>query len=283
MLREAGRPGDTVAETVRRAQADHPAAHTLVAEVRALAEEAAAWTAEHGLVPYADGEFAVLPAPASRRHVMAGLAAAAPAEPDAPSHFHITLPDPDWPEDRRLQWLSVFNRSFLTAFVVHEAAPGHFSHGRALRRAEGAVRRTLMSEAFSEGWAVYAEQLALEEGFRAHDPRTAVGIALSGLQRATRLSCAIGLHTGAMTAEEAAHRFARDAFLSAPAAAAEADRALWEPEYGHYTWGKTVIEEVRDRARKAWGPRFSLPRFHTALLALGSPPLGLLGTAVEHG
>ncbi|MCX4821283.1 DUF885 domain-containing protein [Streptomyces sp. NBC_01142] len=283
VLREARAPGESVAETVRKAQADHPPADDLLEEARALAAEAAAWAAERNLVPYSDGECLVLPAPASRRHVMAGLQPAAPGEADAASLFHITTPDPAWPQGEQEQWLSVLNRSFLAAFVLHEVAPGHFSHGRALRRAEGDVRRILMSEAFTEGWAVYAEHLALEEGFRAHDPRTAVGIALSGLQRATRLSCAIGLHTGAMTVQDAERRFTEDAFLEGPAARAEARRGLWDPQYGHYTWGKTAIFQVRERARAAWGAAYSPARFHSALLALGAPPLGLLDTAVERG
>ncbi|WP_405613923.1 DUF885 domain-containing protein [Streptomyces sp. NBC_01511] len=283
ILRAAGAPGDSVRETVRKAQADRPPADRVVEEARVLAAEAVAWAAARGLVPYGDGECLVLPAPASRRHVMAGLRPAAPGEPDAASLFHITPPDPTWPPREQEQWLSVFNRSFLAAFVVHEVAPGHHSHGRALRRARGDVRRTLMSEAFTEGWAVYAEHLALEEGFRSHDPRTAVGIALSGLQRAVRLSCAIGLHTGAMTVEDAEHRFTEDAFLEGPAALAEARRGLWDPQYGHYTWGKTAILQVRERAKSRWGAGYSPARFHSALLALGAPPLGLLDTAVERG
>ena len=41
--------------------------------------------------------------------------------------------------------------------------------------------------------------------------------------------------------------------------------------------------DLRERARKEWGDGFTLLRFHTALLALGSPPLGLLGTALTRG
>ncbi|MFG3256845.1 DUF885 family protein [Streptomyces sp. NPDC048172] len=285
LLRDACGTAVSTAESVRALQADHPAAEDLLDEARTLAEEARAWTAASGLVPphCAEGACEVRPAPASRRSVLAGLRAAAPYERDAPSVFHLTPPGPGLPEAEREQWLSVFHRAFLPAFVLHEVAPGHFTHGRALRRVTGDVRRTLHSEAFTEGWAVYAEQLALEEGFLAHDRRFAAGVALSGLQRATRLSCAIGLHTGALTVADAVHAFEREAFLTPPAARAEADRALWDPEYGHYTWGKLALLGVRERARLAWGPGFSLLRFHSALLALGAPPLGLMDAVLEQG
>jgi len=55
------------------------------------------------------------------------------------------------------------------------------------------------------------------------------------------------------------------------------------PTYGRYTWGKLEIMALRERARKEWGPAFSLRRFHAAMLDLGSPPLGLLGSAVQRG
>ncbi|NGN66836.1 DUF885 domain-containing protein [Streptomyces sp. A7024] len=276
-------PGRPLAETLAAVRADHPAADGLVAEVRELAHEVLAWTAAAGVAPTDDGVCETRPAPPSRRYAFAMLNAAAPYETDGPSRFYVTPPDPAWPPAEREQWLSFFNRAFLPAFVLHEVAPGHFTHGRALRGAASEVRRTLQSTGFTEGWAVYAEQLALEAGFRAGDPRFALGVALSGLQRAVRLECSIGLHTGALSVADAARLFAADAHLAPKAARAEAERGLWDPEYGHYTWGKLAILDLRDRARTAWGGGFTLRRFHDALLALGAPPLGLLDTALERG
>jgi uncharacterized protein (DUF885 family) len=166
---------------------------------------------------------------------------------------------------------------------VHEVAPGHFSHGRALRHAPTAVRRTLFSSAFIEGWAHYAEEVCVEEGFRADDPRFAIGVWLGALIRVTRLACAIGLHTAGMTVAEGARRFESDTALLGPAALSEARRATFDPTYGRYTWGKLEIMDLREQARQKWGAGFSLRRFHTALLDLGSPPLGLLQTAVDRG
>ncbi|HEY3479553.1 MAG TPA: DUF885 family protein, partial [Streptomyces sp.] len=133
---------------------------------------------------------------------------------------------------------------------------------------------------FCEGWAHYVEEVCLEEGFRARDPRFAIGVALEALVRVTRLTCAIGLHTGAMDLEDATQLFMRDAHLARAGAASEARRGTFDAGYGRYTWGKLEIMRLRERARRAWGKDFSLPRFHTALLSLGSPPLGLMDTAL---
>ncbi len=99
----------------------------------------------------------------------------------------------------------------------------------------------------------------------------------------TRLACAIGVHTAGMSVEEGARRFEADTHLAGPAALSEARRATFDPTYGRYTWGKLEIMDLREQARKQWGNGFTLLRFHTALMELGSPPLGLLGTALDRG
>ena len=145
----------------------------------------------------------------------------------------------------------------LPGITVHEVAPGHFSHGRALRHVTCEVRRTLHSSAFIEGWAHYGEELCVEEGFGAEDPRIPIGVWLEALVRVTRLACAIGVHSAGMTIDDAARRFEADTHLSGPAAVSEARRATFDPTYGRYTWGKLEILKLRERARKDLGRRLS--------------------------
>ncbi|GAA0280274.1 DUF885 family protein [Cryptosporangium japonicum] len=262
-------PGQPTATTVAELLADHPDATGVLAEAQTLTHEVIAWSNASGLMPDTDGECLVGPAPESRQWAMAMMDWAAPYERDAPSWYHVTPPDPSWPRSEQEEWLSVFNRSSLPAITVHEVAPGHYTHGRALRRLDSDVRRLLLSGAFVEGWAHYVEELALEEGFRAGDPRFQAGVALEALVRVVRLLCAIGLHSGAMSVAEATARFTEHAFLSGPAAVSEARRGTFDPTYGRYTWGKLVLRDLRERAGTT--PR----RFHEDLLALGAPPLGL--------
>jgi len=273
-------PGRAVGEVITSLLADHPDAGGVIDEARGQVEEAVAFTHQRDLVPGLDGECLVGPTPPARRWAFAMMSWAGPYEPDAPSWYHITPPEPTWPPAQQEEWLEAFNRTTLPAITVHEVAPGHFAHGRVMRRVAGDVRKTLMSASFIEGWAHYAEQLCVDEGFRADDPRFRAGVAIEALVRVTRLAVSIGVHTGQMSMDEAARRFEDDAHLQGPAARSEAARATFDPTYGRYTWGKLEILKLRERARAAWGPDFSLRRFHKELLDLGAPPLGLMASGL---
>ncbi|MGH3329038.1 MAG: DUF885 family protein [Streptomycetales bacterium] len=276
-------PERTPAELIPELLGDHPDIDGVIDEARRQTDEVIAFTRERELAPHLDGVCLVGPAPESRRWAMAMMCPSAPGEPDAASWYRVTPPDPSWPGEEVEEWLSMFSRTTLPAVTVHEVAPGHFAHARALRHVASPVRRVLFSMAFAEGWAHYIEEVCLDEGFRADDPRFAVGVCIEALVRVTRLSCAIGLHTGAMTVGEATRRFQDHAYLARAAAASEARRGTFDATYGRYTWGKLVIGDLREAARARWDGGFSLQRFHAALLDLGSPPLGLTRAALERG
>lgn len=269
-------PGIAVPEAVAQLLTDHPDPDGVITEATAQTAEVLAWTREHDFAP-TDAECFVRPSPPPYRWSVASLSPVAAYEPISPSFYNITPPDTDWPAAEQAEWLSMFSRTTLPAITIHEVAPGHFSHFLSMQQLTSDVRKSLHSEAFIEGWAHYCEEMALEEGFRDGDAHYAAGVAIEGLVRVTRLAMAIALHTGAATVEEAAAEFTRHAFLQGPAALSEARRGTFDPTYGRYTWGKLEILRLREQARQAWGAQFSLPRFHRELLALGSPPLGLMG------
>ena len=274
-------PGVPPSRLVPELLRDHPSAGGIYAAARKTIGEATAFVTGNGLLPPLGGACEVGPAPPSRRWAAAMMYWAAPFEDDAPGRYYVSPPDESWDADARHEWLAVFSATMGPAITVHEVTPGHFAHGRMLRQlARGDVRRSLFSAAFVEGWAQYAGELMVEQGFRADDPRFAIGVCLDALVAVTGLAAALGIHQGTMTVADATARFEADAFLPGAAARSEATRATYDPTYGRYTWGKLEIMSLRDEALAAWGTTFSLRRFHEALLALGAPPLGTMGDAL---
>jgi len=274
-------PGVAPSQLVRELLRDHPGEEGIYAAVRETIGEATAFVTGNGLLPPAGGACEVGPAPPSRRWAAAMMYWTGPFEDDAPARYYVSPPEESWDEQAKHEWLAVFSATMGPAVTVHEVTPGHFAHGRMLRQlVRGDVRRSLFSEAFVEGWAHYAEELMVEQGFRAYDPRFAIGVYLNALVGVTGLACALGIHQKTMTVDDATARFEADAFLLGPAARSEATRATYDPTYGRYTWGKLEIMALRDQALAAWGTGFSLRRFHEALLALGAPPLGMMGDAL---
>jgi len=274
-------PGVPPSRLVPQLLRDHPGEEGIYAAARETIDAATDFVTGRDLLPPLGGACEVGPAPPSRRWAAAMMYWTGPFEDDAPARYYVSPPDESWDEEARNEWLATFSATMGPVVTVHEVMPGHFAHGRMPRQfARGDVRRSLFSEAFGEGWAQYAAELMVEQGFRADDPRFAIGVCLDALVAVTGLASALGIHRGTMTVDDATARFEADAFLLGPAARGEAARATYDPTYGRYTWGKLEIMSLRDQARAAWGAKFSLRRFHEALLALGSPPLGTMGDAL---
>jgi Bacterial protein of unknown function (DUF885) len=275
-------PGATPERLVRELLRDHPGEEAIYAAARETIDEATAFVIDHDLLPPPGGACEVGPAPPSRRWAAAMMYWTGPFEDDAPARYYVSPPDESWDEEAKHEWLATFSATMGPAITVHEVTPGHFAHGRMLRQiVRGDVRRSLYSEAFVEGWAHYAEELMVDQGFRADDPRFAIGVYLDALVGVTGLASALGIHRGTMTVADATARFEADAFLLGPAARSEATRAIYDPACGGYTWGKLEIMSLRDKALAAWDPAFSLRRFHEALLSLGAPPLGTMADALR--
>ena len=231
-----------------------------------------------GSCPSSGGPASSGPAPTSRRYVVAMMSWTGPYEAEAPAWFYVNPPDPSWVDETKDQWRSLFSATTLPAITAHEVTPGHFAHGRMIRlTARGDVRRSLASVAFVEGWAHYAEELLVEEGFREEDPR----FRDRGVDRGARAG-----HTTRRRARGAPrHDVGRGGDGPLPGGClfgtargrVRGAPATFDPTYGRYTWGKLEIQALRNEAIARWGPRFGLRRFHEALLELGAPPLGTIG------
>lgn len=190
------------------------------------------------------------------------------------AHYYITRPDPTWPKKEQEEYL--MSLGILMATTVHEVYPGHFLQAQWIRKAPTRAQKMLASYSFVEGWAHYGEQMMVEEGFGAEDPQNKLGQLADALLRNCRVVASLGIHTEGMTLAQAEKRFITDCHQDKATAHEQAVRGTFDPGYFAYTLGKVQILALRDEAKKRLGAKFSLQKFHDALLSHGSPPVPLI-------
>jgi uncharacterized protein (DUF885 family) len=170
----------------------------------------------------------------------------------------------------------------IDVVAFHEAVPGHHLQLSRLQLLGDlpALQRQRSLPVFSEGWGLYAEQLAEETGLYA-DERGLLGAVSTALMRAVRLVVDTGLHAFGWSRPRAV-RYAVDHVPLPPEfMAAEIDRYIVMPGQALcYLTGKLEIERLRDTARRRLGPAFSLPGFHAAVLDHGSLPMPTLARSI---
>jgi len=170
-------------------------------------------------------------------------------------------------------------RFTLPTLTYHEASPGHHFQIAVALEAEGIpmLRKMPLFSGYTEGWALYAEQLADEMGVYENDPLGRLGYLQSFLFRAARLVTDSGLHHKRWSREQAV-RYMVDTLGDAESTmTTEVERyCVWPGQACSYKLGHTVWDRTRTRARAALGDRFDIRGFHDTALAAGAIPLEVL-------
>ena len=169
----------------------------------------------------------------------------------------------------------------MTTLFLHEGQPGHHFHLALMQEMHlPDFRKFGGNNAFTEGWALYAETLGKEMGLY-DDPADHVGHLTDELLRAVRLVVDTGMHAQGWSREQSI-AYMRDTLGYDAVAKSETERYMaWPGQALGYKIGALKIIELRRRATQALGPKFSLPKFHEVVLSDGTLPLSLLEAKVE--
>ncbi len=185
-------------------------------------------------------------------------------------------------------WINLRDPAVLPSFKLktltyHEANPGHH-----LQAAFGmgvgtpVIATALYSNAFGEGWGLYAEALAKEMGLYAKDPYGDLGRLQDELWRAVRLVVDTGMHSLRWSRAQAIDYAITTAGVHPLEAEAEIDRyAVWPGQALGYKIGMLEIQRLRRVAQEALGDRFDVRAFHVEVLKDGAVPLQVLETKVQ--
>ena len=200
-------------------------------------------------------------------------------EPSAAAHYSLPAPDGSRPG---IFWVPLRGPNFdmvrMRSLAYHEAVPGHHFQLAIQQELTGipkfrSQRVFSGGSAHSEGWALYTERLAVEQGWYEGDVPGLLGALGSELFRARRLVVDTGLHTKGWTRQQA---------IDYGIGAQEVERYVaWPGQANAYMIGMLRIVELRDKAKKELGDKFSLPGFHDLVLGAGSVPLDVLGELVD--
>jgi uncharacterized protein (DUF885 family) len=182
-------------------------------------------------------------------------------------------------------WVNLGDTSRHTRFSVptlafHEGIPGHVWQGEYANRLP-LIRSLLSFNAYSEGWALYAEQLGDELGAYDDDPVGRLGYLQSLAFRACRMVVDTGLHAHGWTRDQAIEWFASTNGSGLAEVTAEVDRyCSWPGQACGYKMGHSEILRQRARAKAALGARYDLRDFDQAVVDGGNVPLDVLGENV---
>jgi uncharacterized protein (DUF885 family) len=170
----------------------------------------------------------------------------------------------------------------MVTLFLHEGQPGHHFHIALMQELNlPNFRKFGGNNAFTEGWALYAETLGTEMGLY-DKPEDWFGHLNDEMLRAVRLVVDTGMHAKGWTREQSIKYMRETLGYPQSLAKSETERYMaWPGQALGYKIGSLKIQELRQRAEKALGPKFSLPKFHEIVLGEGTLPLSLLEAKVD--
>ena len=253
---------------------DRPPRSQLVETATAGVEEARAFVQTHDLITLPDGPVRVILMPEFQRGFsVAYCDSPGPLERDLETFYAVSpIPD-DWTEAQTISFLREYNNRGTLDIAVHEAMPGHYVQIWHANRYPSTLRAVLSSGSFVEGWAVYAEEMMVEQGFRAGDPLYRLSQLKVQLRTITNAIIDQAIHVDGMSQEEMMRLLTQTAFQEEREAAGKWRRAqLSFTQLSTYFVGFQEHLETRDAARAKDGAEFNLKRYHDGVLSYGSPP-----------
>jgi uncharacterized protein (DUF885 family) len=205
-------------------------------------------------------------------------------EPGAPAAYggagsiDGTIPGKYW---INLRTTSLHSKYSLADLTFHEAIPGHIWQGE-YTHSMPLVRQLLAFNAYSEGWGLYAEQLADELGAYETDPVGRLGYLQSIAFRACRLVADTGIHAKGWTREQGVQFFVDVNGSNPEEVASEVDRyCAWPGQACGYKVGHSEINRQREKAKTTLGAEFDVRAFNDTVVRGGNVPLDVLARNVD--
>jgi uncharacterized protein (DUF885 family) len=203
-------------------------------------------------------------------------------DPTADSLYAVSPPPGDWPAARQEAFFREYNRAMLQILTIHEAYPGHYVQLEYGNRHPSLIRKVLYSGVFAEGWAVYTEQMMLDQGYgdgdlslRLHQLKFYIRAVLNAILDHK-------MHCANMTDAEALKLLMDRGFQTEGEAVGKVQRAKQSScQLSTYFVGRTAFYRLRQKVQREQGDRFELGNYHEAVLSHGTLPVKYLPELVK--
>lgn len=275
---------DTIRLVLAELNRDHGKVEDLVSDARATVARIKEFIAANDILRLPDPDRCqIIEMPEFQRgNAVAYLNPAPPLDANAASVYAVSPPPRDWDARRVASFLEEYNRYMLQILTIHEAYPGHYVQLEYSNRHPSLIRRVLQSGVFAEGWAVYTEQMMLDQGYGKGDLALRLNQLKWYLRSVANAILDHKMHCTPMTDEEALAFLTQRAFQSEGEARLKIIRAKQSScQLSTYFVGRTAFYRLRQEVQRELGEKFELGRFHEAVLAHGTLPVKYLPELVR--
>ena len=275
-------PGDRlerIGRLIDHLSARHVAREDFFQEIRQQIPRLAAFVDEHRLVSQdPDKPLVVRETPPYMRGSGAGASVSAPGpfNPGAETYYNVTPLDRFTPEQAE-SYLREYNHWMLQILNIHEGIPGHYTQLLHANRSPSLIKSLFGNGAMTEGWALYAERMMLEEGYGNQEPELWLMHGKWNLRVVCNAILDYAVHTMGMSRDETLDLLRREAFQEETEATEKWRRAtLTQVQLASYFAGYAAIYDFREERKAALGDRFDLRAFHDEFLSHGSAPVRII-------
>jgi uncharacterized protein (DUF885 family) len=263
---------------------EHGDVSTMVADAKRTAEEIKTFIRARDILRLPDPDrCAIIEMPEFQRgNYTAYLNPAPPLDPKAKSFYAVSPPPRDWDDRRVRTYLEEYNSAMMRILTIHEAYPGHYVQLEYSNRHPSLIRKVLSSGTFAEGWAVYGEQMMLDQGFGDGDLSLRLHQLKFYLRAVTNAILDHRMHCSHMTDQEALKLLVEGAFQTEGEALGKVVRAKQSScQLSTYFVGRMAFYRLRQQVSREQGDAFDLGRYHEAVLAHGTLPVKFLPELVR--
>ncbi len=274
----------TIANVLAELGKDHGQPDTIVEDAKKTVDKIKRFIRDKKILTLPDPDTCkIIAMPEFQRGFSAAyLSPAPPLDPKADSLYAVSPPPKEWSEERRETFFREYNSAMLQILTIHEAYPGHYVQLAYSNRCPSLVRKVLWNGSFAEGWAVYTEQMMLDQGYgdgdlslRLHQLKFYIRAVLNAILDHK-------MHCTNLTDEAAMQMLVGRGFQTEAEAVGKIARAKQSStQLSTYFVGRTAFYKLRQDVQRKQGDAFDLGKFHEAVLSHGTLPVKYLGELVK--